>query len=940
MKTRAVPSTRPLAPACLALILLIFTGCSQRSPVTPVESFHTPSEIRTTGPSAHPAAEATPTSPSLPTQTPGKALVKYRWEYRKENPGYLKIRELVDRFNGQHPDLQLSLSTLGDEPRGRSYPVWEWLDQASQQYDCFTESASIWREADVFAGQPGDSLLSLNDLLATEGQAFEEDFYLGLLDLYLKDGQLYALPAYQIPDLVVYNLDLLARRGLQPPADDWMFDDLISLAQAAASQEEYDLSYGFQTHQWDALLFEGRGVPWADWEGLQADPPWPEFDRPEMIGTLAWIVRLNRSNALLTWMESSPEGALAHDWTEIQNMITAGQVAFWRATPEDLKTLSRGSFQIGLAPMPLLPGTKASLGGYASYAHFISKTSGNPKACWEWFKFLSEQPDAGQGIPARRSIARSTAWEASVGKPQAEALRLEMLRARPYAARYSYPRMFNVIRGPLQVWWNEAVFAALSGADPAQALTEAQAKADAYLVCMKGVDPGTVSYEELESKVNACVEQAGTPVSQDYAEAEPSSTPVPSPTSFPTQAPFDPTSPIIPDTLAWHPKSRWLAYAAVDGTVWLRDPRKTASIPVTGIHDSPYGHPQLSWSPDGSRLLVSGGWTGEGSDNWACLWVVPVDDTGIGPPYAIRLPVSSWDLVQVSWSPDGQSFAYTLVEEAWIFDFKTKQTTLVTHLRKEPLRGFLTEPFDRVQHVLWSPQGDYLALQVSGNFPSPFSSPAVIDIRRNTLRLLGEGRGGYSLSWSPDGRVTFLIAYGDTDPTYTFDHCAVDLDTGQITNITRSNPAFDPCSEPPERMVGAPSPYQSGPLAWSAQGRYLYETYKYIPDQEEPARGFIVRSDPNRILAKHLGNAEHWYIFPAWLAGERYAYIEASAGYREGWSYQVDRAFIGETQVWKHSLVMRSAAWSPDGAYLALVLAAGTGDGKEQLLIQPLGQGE
>jgi hypothetical protein len=222
-----------------------------------------------------------------------------------------------------------------------------------------------------------------------------------------------------------------------------------------------------------------------------------------MISALTWIVELNQTGKVLSWMPSSNPDEPPPGLYQLQNAKEAGQVALWIAEWDDIRVKPAGLDEAGLVLIPYLAVLDGWLSRYHSYAHFISKNSTHPQVCWEWFKLLSIPAEVFEGIPARKSVAESPEWEAIVGKTNAEVLRLALSRALPAAPMY-LAREKDLIRRPLLDWFGKAVGAALAGTDPAQVLKEAQAKADAYLACLAGVNADDLSYNDLEIKVNAC----------------------------------------------------------------------------------------------------------------------------------------------------------------------------------------------------------------------------------------------------------------------------------------------------------------------------------------------------------------------------------------------------------------------------------------------------
>ncbi len=130
----------------------------------------------------------------------------------------------------------------------------------------------------------------------------------------------------------------------------------------------------------------------------------------------------------------------------------------------------------------------------------ISSKARNPQLCWDWIKFLSEQPYLSMGIPARKSVASSPAWEAVVGKQYADVYRLARARVRP-------PEPYDPSVGPFGIWRGQAVAAALNGDDYQKLLPVLQTKAEDYLACMSTVDQAKLSNDELNTAITKCTRQ-------------------------------------------------------------------------------------------------------------------------------------------------------------------------------------------------------------------------------------------------------------------------------------------------------------------------------------------------------------------------------------------------------------------------------------------------
>jgi multiple sugar transport system substrate-binding protein len=439
--------------------------------------------------------QPTPDTAAVVVATPqppppaGTRVVDYFYEvYDPSGSGTIKT--LVETFNKEHPDILIKLSReFSGPPEGQDY-----FEYITEKFDCLT-----WYQPS-FEYQNPEGLLSLNALVEAEGPAFLQDFAPDELESYRLEGELLGLPAFSQPQIIAYNADLLAKRGLEPPGSDWTFDDFIELATKAASPSEAEKSYGSLYNEWENLLLAGRGVQWAD---MKSDPPVARFNSADMLSALAWLKDLVESGVLLVQTDDN--------WMTVQEAFSSGQVAFWTAQAGN----KQGWYwsgppgeekppKIGVAPMPAMPDSGEMTYWSSNFGHFISRQSEDPQACWTWIKFLSEQPNVFPGIPARRSVAESPAWESFVGPEDAAVYRLAKERVQPADEDQSYSRT----AWPFYQWRSQAISAVLEGEDPKETLDEAQGKAQNYLACMAGTDVSDLSEEELQEKVGACARQA------------------------------------------------------------------------------------------------------------------------------------------------------------------------------------------------------------------------------------------------------------------------------------------------------------------------------------------------------------------------------------------------------------------------------------------------
>ncbi|MFZ6027061.1 MAG: extracellular solute-binding protein [Chloroflexota bacterium] len=434
-------------------------------------------------PPSVPDMSAPAVSTPQPTQTADMREIRYF--YDSFGAEAQSLQAIAVNYQRLHPDINVRLVTDFPIPSGQ-----DRLSQLSARFDCFTAAPFNWQT------QALDRLLALDAFLDAEDRAFIGDFTAVNLDLYRYGGSLYALPAVNDVQMVAYNADLLARRGLTPPAADWTFDDFVEMVNAAASTDPGDLSYGFLFNAMDDLFLAGRGTLAAD---FHTEPPDIHFDDAGFVGTLGWLQDMHQAGAFFL---------AGSDWAAQQQVFVSGRVAFWTmmlSDPGDLFAGQRPGYTVGIAPLPFMPGA-TRLVSWGTKGHFISSQARDPQACWDWVKFLSGQATVFKGIPARHSIAASAEWQALVGEENAPVYRQAFANAMHTA---THQAAFSNLAWPLYYWQSEAVSAALQRRDDYRVLIPGwQQKGLDYLACMQKTRPDIMTEAELHTAIHRCARQA------------------------------------------------------------------------------------------------------------------------------------------------------------------------------------------------------------------------------------------------------------------------------------------------------------------------------------------------------------------------------------------------------------------------------------------------
>ena len=390
---------------------------------------------------------------------------------------------------------------------------------------------------------------------------------------------------------------------------------------------------------------------------------------------------------------------------------------------------------------------------------------------------------------------------------------------------------------------------------------------------------------------------------------------------------------ILPASLSWSPDGQFLA--AVDSLrnllVWDRERPGDPIFYYSFLQepDDPTVWGKLAWSPAGMQTLAL-------NTTPPGLWLVDFNPDRIELVTRVELPGSADAarglLDSAAWSPDGSQIAYVLGGEAHLYTVSDGRTTTLTQLEQNPLTAegaFGT--YNLVNEVAWSPNGNRLALGVSGtDCPSPCNGAALLDPAGGEPTLLFDM--AWMEGWLPDGRLMVRNATGDWTQDYTYDCYAHDLASGETVNLTRSNPEYDQLLDPPEAYTA--SPYQVAGCQAGPDGK-IWATIADFSQSSQgaadwPALGFMVVDPAAGEPQVYLSEDRQHKTFQHFLADGRLAYAvaERAPDQSERWlirSLIVDGQIIELAEPDAQLLAggVYQAVFSPDGRTLAALVAEG-----------------
>ena len=281
-------------------------------------------------------------------------------------------------------------------------------------------------------------LVPLDSFLQADPDAqdtLQNDIHVTLREMLQVDGQQMEYPFSWNNMVTYYNTAVFEEEGLEPPADDWTWDDFVATCQAVARVSggaDDRFAYSF----WGAGMF-GMAA-WFfnnDTSPLTADWSASNLLDPKVIETVQFLADLILEHRVAPNPEGWDEWAQFHAGNLV--MRTCGRWCIGGSLEAEFETYDIQYQPHNAGPLRTVVGTD----GWG-----ISSSSENPQAAWEVVKLLSgteaslDMVRLGGNIPALRSVSEMPEF-VEFGPPNT-ALFYETL---DYAATVPSPPNFNII---------------------------------------------------------------------------------------------------------------------------------------------------------------------------------------------------------------------------------------------------------------------------------------------------------------------------------------------------------------------------------------------------------------------------------------------------------------------------------------------------------------
>ncbi len=307
-------------------------------------------------------------------------------------------------------------------------------------------------------------LRPIDDLIASDPNFVESDFFPVSLEAHRVDGRQYGVPREAQPFTLFVNRTAVSEAGLGFPDHDWdirEFEDIVRRT-VRTDHSGKTLHYG-----WQLTVTETRLPPFIHAFGgriLNEDRTAFVLDAPEVIDALQFMQDLSVNHGAIggNFQQGTATFELSGPWA----------VPGYRNAIQD-------SFEWDILPVPQGPGGRGTTLG--SDAYYISNQSRNPELAWRFITFitsaesLARLSETGALVPSRRDVAFDLVFGTPVGPPQnlgAYLTGLEFAQPSPMFSRwFDFARTINPV-------WSSVI---QGNADPRTAMTEILPELNALL---------------------------------------------------------------------------------------------------------------------------------------------------------------------------------------------------------------------------------------------------------------------------------------------------------------------------------------------------------------------------------------------------------------------------------------------------------------------------
>jgi multiple sugar transport system substrate-binding protein len=319
-------------------------------------------------------------------------------------------QSVADAFMEEHPEIEIE--------------IWHqpWADY-------FTGLQTLWAAGDAEAipdvmflspvnNYAADGVLEPLDAMIDESGFDREDFWPGLLEFAMYDGQVYGFPRDIGLEVLYYNKDIFDEVGVAYPDETWTWDTFLEAAEQLAviegSGRVSRYALGMEGGKFQLWVGQNGGSYLDD----MSNPTQCTLNAPEAVEAIEFFAGMMDNNLAMRDAALSQAGGDAA-------VFTSGQVAMIIQNASRIPTFNAAEMNYDVAVVPIPEGGQRSASA-AGAAWTMSAVSDDKESAWTFLEWLALNPEGGQRLytesgeilPALRSTANSDAFLGQEGSPE------------------------------------------------------------------------------------------------------------------------------------------------------------------------------------------------------------------------------------------------------------------------------------------------------------------------------------------------------------------------------------------------------------------------------------------------------------------------------------------------------------------------------------------
>lgn len=381
---KQTPRWTPLA--LLLILVLILAACGSAPATEPTAAVTEPTAVMTEPTEAmaeeptetvEAAGEAAEETPEVTDAASGDVVTVEFWHAMGGELGEL-VDELVQRFNDSQDEIVVKATFQGsyDDTYNALLAAFEAGTEPNivQNFDLATQTM-----IDTERIIPVHTLMEQDDYDASV-------FVPAVRDYYSDENGMLALAFNSSTPLIYYNADMFAAAGVEAPAPDWTFSDMIALCDqllAAENAPQYCFTFGQVGWYFEQMLANSGGLYFNENNGRTGRASEVLFNQNVGVEVFTFLTDLIKN-------DYAPN--LGNTWTDTDSTFTTGQAAIMIDSTSDVAIIENSEFEVGTAFIPHSDSSERNgvvIGGAALWL-LDTGTAEEQAAAWEFMKFMVE----------------------------------------------------------------------------------------------------------------------------------------------------------------------------------------------------------------------------------------------------------------------------------------------------------------------------------------------------------------------------------------------------------------------------------------------------------------------------------------------------------------------------------------------------------------------